>query len=81
MPDGRTRQTSNTPLLLLVDSQEKIRVTDGVGGPGGCSYTQVVREGAPAGPQTAVSSRSPPTKRRVLLSQLSYGEELPLMSR
>lgn len=38
-----TKQISNCPpLLLLVSSQEKIRVTDGVGDLGGCLYTQVL---------------------------------------
>lgn len=38
-----TKQISNyPPLLLLVYSQEKIRVSDGVRDPGGCLYTQVL---------------------------------------
>lgn len=38
-----TKQISNyPPLLLLVSSQEKIRVTDGVGDPGACLYTHIL---------------------------------------
>lgn len=67
-----TRQISNyPPLLLLVYSQAQIRVTDGDRDPEGCLSTPALsgREDPYPKPET---SRAPPTKLTVLLSQLSY---------
>lgn len=76
-----TKQISNyPPQLLLVSSQEEIRVTDGVGDPGGRLHAGSLSEGMPIPPQPAASCSSP-TKWKVLLPQLNYIGELPLTNR